>query len=641
MPTDTTELQGEQQSAFKDADNVYNKKTQAIPRPEVQIGVDTAQTFYQNIIEQGDAGNIDMSVFESFFRVAQGRDEIYSLMDVMGEDSTIAAILETYAEDATEYNEEGHIMWAESNDNDVAKYINFLLDSMNVDKHAYKWIYSLAKYGDLYLRLYRKSDCKDDDLFGDSEDNPDGSEARGGRKELKEDVKIKAYSKNDHYIHYLGTVPNPAEMFELTKLDKSYAYIEAEINSLAQQRKTGTVANELFYKYNFRQKDIKVYGPTTFVHACLEDNSSRVPEKVSIFKDDMADTDESNAYTYTVRRGQSLLYPTFKIWRELSLLENVILLNRVTKSAVVRVINVEVGDMPKEMVAPHLQRIKSLFEQKSNIKAGTTFGEYTNPGPVENSVYVPTRGGIGTLSTQEVGGSAEVGKLSDLDYFQDKFFGAMRVPKQYFGIVDDAAGFSGGQSLSLISSRYAKMVKRLQNSLVQSITDAINLMLIDAGLSSYINRFTIKMTPPVTQEELDRREAANNKVRLASDVMNLFTSDIEDPVLRLKALKEVLTGVYPGSDISSLIQDAIDTAEAEQEPAAPIESSDEDSLQDINIDAGDINIDSEDDLDSLIGLDTEETSEEESAEEEGSLPSMDELGNIDFTDNNNPAFNAQ
>lgn len=644
MAKDTTELQGATQSAFADIADLYNKETKAIPKPDVQIGVDTTQSFYQNIIEQGASGNIDMSVFESFFRVAQGRDELYSLMDVMGEDSTIAAILETYAEDATEYNEEGHIMWAESSDNDVAKYVNFLLDSMNVDKHAYKWIYALAKYGDLYLRLYRKSDCKDDDLFGDDEDDIDEDNARGGRKELKEDVKVKAYSKNDHYIHYLGTVPNPAEMFELTKLDKSYAYIEAEINSLAQQRKTGTVTNELFYKYNFRQKDINVYGPTTFVHACLEDNSSRVPEKVSIFRDDMADTDENNAYTYTVRRGQSLLYPTFKIWRELSLLENVILLNRVTKSAVVRVINVEVGDMPKEMVAPHLQRIKSLFEQKSNIKAGTTFGEYTNPGPVENSVYVPTRGGIGTLTTQEVGGSADVGKLSDLDYFQDKFFGAMRVPKQYFGIVDDAAGFSGGQSLSLISSRYAKMVKRLQNSLIQPITDAVNLMLIDAGLNSYINKFTIKMTPPVTQEELDRREAASNKVRLASDVMTLFTGDIEDPVLRLKALKEVLTGVYPGSDLSSLIQDAIDAAETEAEPDNPTDTAEDDSLQDVNIDAGDINIESEGDLDSMIGLDNTEmaSTEQETPEKEESesLPTMAELGDMDFTDNNNPVFTA-
>jgi hypothetical protein len=57
-----------------------------------------------------------------------------------------------------------------------------------------------------------------------------------------------------------------------------------------------------------------------------------------------------------------LLYTAFKTWRELSLLENSLLLNRVTKSSIVRIISVEVGDMPKEQVGPHLQGIKSLIE---------------------------------------------------------------------------------------------------------------------------------------------------------------------------------------------------------------------------------------------------------------------------------------
>jgi hypothetical protein len=52
----------------------------------------------------------------------------------------------------------------------------------------------------------------------------------------------------------------------------------------------------------------------------------------------------------------------FKTWRELSLLENSLLLNRITKSSIVRIISVEVGDMPKEQVGPHLMGIKGLIE---------------------------------------------------------------------------------------------------------------------------------------------------------------------------------------------------------------------------------------------------------------------------------------
>ena len=91
---------------------------------------------------------------------------MYQLLDTMAEDPTIAAVLETYAEDATETNDDGRIVWCTSNDINIAKYITYLLDTMNVDKNSYRWVYSLCKYGDLYLRLYRQSDIQPD-LFDD------------------------------------------------------------------------------------------------------------------------------------------------------------------------------------------------------------------------------------------------------------------------------------------------------------------------------------------------------------------------------------------------------------------------------------------------------------------------------------------
>lgn len=83
----------------------------------------------------------------------------------------------------------------------------------------------------------------------------------------------------------------------------------------------------------------------------------------------------------------------YKIWRELNLLENSLLLNRLTKSSIVRILNVEVGDMPKEQVGPHLLGIKNLIEQKTAINTGTSLNEYNNPGPIENNIYVPVHNG--------------------------------------------------------------------------------------------------------------------------------------------------------------------------------------------------------------------------------------------------------
>jgi hypothetical protein len=138
----------------------------------------------------------------------------------MCQDAKVAAVLETYAEDATDSNDEGRIVWCEAADPQIQHYVTFLLDSLNIDKHIYKWVYSLCKYGDVYLRLYRESDVDDDELF---------SNKKKRKKKLNEAVRIKAYHPDDHYVAYVEQIPNPAQVFELVKHGKTYAYIRADV----------------------------------------------------------------------------------------------------------------------------------------------------------------------------------------------------------------------------------------------------------------------------------------------------------------------------------------------------------------------------------------------------------------------------
>ena len=228
----------------------------------------------------------------------------------------------------------------------------------------------------------------------------------------------------------------------------------------------------------------------------------------------------------------------------------------------------------------------------------------------------------------------------------------LKVPKQYFGFTDDNAGFSGGQSLSIISSRYAKTVIRIQNTLIQALTDAINLILINKGLSGYINKFTIKMQKPVTQDDIDRRDnmASNNQV--TSDVMGLVDGLVEDNSIKLKILKSLLSKYLINPEILEIIQSEIDKLEKqEQEGEATPAAGAEEFEDDFNFggDAFDIggggSTEGESpatDLTSAIDnvgegapIATETTTEEESGEE--ALPTPSSLG-LDFTDSNNPEF---
>lgn len=616
-------------NAFIDDASQYGTKTKPVPVPEKNIGIDTDNSFFADIIDAGESGQLDISKLESFTQISQSREQLYQLLDTMAEDSIISAVLETYAEDATERNEDGRIVWCESDNPDIVKYITYLLDTMNVDKHSYKWVHSLCKYGDLYLRLFRESDI-DDGLF---ENGSMPKKALHESKEnLHEDVNIIAYNPADKYVHYIDNEPNPAEMFELVKFGKSYAYIKAPTSVLHTFNETSQLNNQ--YKYSFQKTDVDIFDAQTYVHGALEDSSNRSPETVEILNKTIDGKDTK--LTYNVRRGQSLLYNTFKIWRQMMLLENSLLLNRITKSSIVRIIGVEVGDMPKEEIGPKLRSIKSLIEQKTAINQGNDLSEYTNPGPMENNVYVPTKNGIGALTTQQVGGDVDVKGLADIDYFRHRLFGSMRVPQQYFGFTDDDAGFSGGTSLSIISSRYAKMVKRIQNTYIQTLTDAVNLMLLDKGLDSYVNKFELHMVPPTTQEEIDRRDNMASKVQITSDIMNLL-DEVEDKSIRIKILQSLLSKVVNDAELLQMLSDY-----AEEVEAMPPEIEDDNEDIDINLSPSGGGLprmpkSTSDDYD--IGSEnapSEPESEPQGSEEgagETILPTPDQLGAGDFTNN--------
>lgn len=613
-------------AAFPEQDPaLFDKKVTPVAVPQHEIGIDLDNHVLDNITETMETSQFDVNALNSFTQVSRSRNEIYDTLDDMGDDSIIAAVLETYAEDATETNDAGAIVWAESTDSEALKFVTYLLNALNVDKNVYKWTYSLCKYGDVYLRLYRESEY-DDLLF-------DRPKQQDGRKNLNEDVKIMAYSKHDNYVHYLEQAPNPAQVFELTRFGKTAAYIKTDITSTRIDKSSYSAATSPFVnKYSFNKNDVELYPPTEFVHGCLEDNSSRTPEEVELFVGD------DKSISYNVKRGQSLLYSTYKIWRQLMLLENSVLLNRVTQSSIVRVIGVEVGDMPKENVQPHLMSVKQLIEQKASLDVGRSMSEYTNPGPIINNVYIPTRNQQGVITTQQIGGDVKIGDLADLDYYQDKFFGNLRVPKQYFGVTDDGAGFSGGQSLSIISSRYAKMIKRIQNTIIQMLTDAINLILIDTGNDAYINKFTLKMQAPTTQEEVDRRDNLSNKVGLVRDIMDTL-GDIENPTTKLKILKSLLSNTISDTDVIQLLEDEIEALEAAvEESEEPVVSDDEftdDTSMDFSGGGSSLADFGGDTLGDIAATDsTDDTSDVEA--EDDTLPTPGDLDIGDVSDATNP-----
>ena len=634
-------------------DNLIGKKIEPVPVEPQEIGIDVDDSLIDALIEGVDNDVVDVASLDAFSNLTQSRENIYQLIDAMASDDRVSAVLETFVEDSVETNDKGQIVWCESNDEDVGKYVGYLLDVLNVDKNAYEWMYCLLRYGDVYLRLYRQSDYeKEQEFLLDTKDNKkeskdskqlnegifDNLDEEDVKEPLQENVNASLHSADDHYVHYAEMVSNPGEMFELTKFGKTMAYISAPCDIQEVVDYTSQLSNYLTYK--LKQKDVTVYGATDFVHASLRNsNNLRSTEEVKIFKDDEDYKSDTNAGSYKVKRGQSVLFNKFKIWRQLCLTENSILLDRVTKSALIRIIQIETAGMPKNKIPEYLARMKSKIEQKVSLSVDNgSISNYTNPGPIVNTIITPTKEGQGAINIQTVGEGYDPKSLTDLDNWQTRFYGSFRIPKAYFNLTDDGAGFNGGQSLSILSSRYGKAVKQYQNIFCQMITDLINLFLIDSGYENYINKFTIRMQTPVTQEEIDRRDNLRNRVGVINDIMNQASNVDLDDLTKLKLYKELLASSVTDPVVISLIQERIDELEKNQEKEkTPKDDANKDKGEEENIPSRPSPMS---DFERDIGFEEEpgeevpevEETPEEGGEEDSYLPNPNEL-NLDLTGN--------
>ena len=240
------------------------KKIKAVAKKDPTIGIDTKSKSVDDLLFAASTQSLDIGALENFLTISQTREQIYQTIDTMSQDSVLASVIETYAEDATQMNDDGRIFWVESDDENCAKLVTYYLDSLNVDKEAFNYAVSLIKYGDLYLKLFRNSEYEESsslDLPEVSSENHRSlltealeanlNDSLDDDDALKENVNVVINEDNDHYALFVEQVANPGEMFELTKLGETRMYIKAPASvqtTLTSQ--SATSYNSLRYRIN-------------------------------------------------------------------------------------------------------------------------------------------------------------------------------------------------------------------------------------------------------------------------------------------------------------------------------------------------------------------------------------------------------
>lgn len=521
---------------------------------------DSVNTKLNEAIEAGK--RIDLSDLLNITTLKGTRNEKYSVFEEMVADGRIGAAVEMYANDTVQYSPDGKIIWVESSDTEVAKYGNKLLEDLNIPENIWSYAYCLWLYGDVYLELFENTSYRNNRptlLVEPTKVNPN----------VRTQVNI-AGAKLERYIE---KVPNSAEVYDLQYKGKTSGFIRS------QDDMENTLENNS-YIYSGTIADIDILSPTKYVHICLSPNINRHPEKFRLIKKeptkkdsqgriDASDTEGAGgSLSFTVKSGQSILENVYGAYQTLKLKEESVLLERVTKSSITRVIQVELGDLPESQKRKKLQEIKNQIEQQIQVnKQAGTMQSRAGAQPIENIIYTTTKNGKGAISTVNIGGDVDIGNLSDVEDSENKVYGALLTPKALLGADMDGTGLSNGGSLTEMNTTYARRIKRGQVAICSAMKTLINIFALSDGLGDKIvNNFEVKLTPIITVEDNRRDELMQTKIRNVNDIMALLDNlEQVDDDTKLKMLLEWLSTYLNQQDIVDILDERIKALEQEEQ----------------------------------------------------------------------------
>ena len=255
--------------------------------------------------------------------------------------------------------------------------------------------------------------------------------------------------------------------------------------------------------------------------------------------------------------GTSMLDKIRRIWKQLLLAEDAMLIYRTTRAPERRVFKIFVGNMDDKDIEAYVQRVANKFKRDQIVDSrnGQVDMRY-NQMAVDQDYFIPVRDPAQTNPIETLAGAQNLGEIADIEYIQKKMLAALRIPKAFLGF-EEVVG--DGKTLALMDIRFARTINRIQKSIIQELNKIALIHLYLLGLEDELDNFTLSLTNPSAQSDLLRIEQWKEKITLYKDA----TSDQSQigilPVSHTWAKKNIL-GMSDSEVILDLQQQRIERA---------------------------------------------------------------------------------
>ena len=223
--------------------------------------------------------------------------------------------------------------------------------------------------------------------------------------------------------------------------------------------------------------------------------------------------------------GKSMIEGARRIWKQLSLMEDAMLIHRIMRAPEKRVFKIDIGNIPPQEVDNYMQKIINKMKKTPFVDKNT--GDYNLKYNIQNlteDFFLPVRGSDSGTNIDNLAG-LDYAAIEDIDYLKNKLFAALRVPKAYLSYDENV---NGKATLAAEDVRFARTIERIQRTVVSELAKIAVVHLAANGIEdSEMTNFELSLTNASTIYEQEKVNLWSEKVRLASDAkaLNMLSSD--------------------------------------------------------------------------------------------------------------------
>jgi len=223
--------------------------------------------------------------------------------------------------------------------------------------------------------------------------------------------------------------------------------------------------------------------------------------------------------------GKAMIEGGRRVWKQLQLMEDAMLIHRIMRAPEKRVFKIDIGNINPQEVDNYMQKIINKMKKTPFVNKDT--GDYNLKYNIQNlteDFFLPVRGGDSGTSIENLAG-LDYAAVEDIDYLKAKLFAALKVPKAFLGYEEDV---NGKATLAAQDVRFARTIERIQRTVVSELYKIAIVHLAAQGIDdSEMTNFQLTLTNASTIYEQEKVNLWSEKTRLASDIkgMNMLSTD--------------------------------------------------------------------------------------------------------------------